>query len=61
MYNSNIDSTTKVNSGCNIVNSTIGRYNNIGYDNELNNVEIGSFVVLATMYLSAGMNTPLNG
>ena len=59
VYNSNIDSTTKVNSGCNIVNSTIGRYNNIGYDNELNNVEIGSFCSFSDHVFIGGDEHPL--
>lgn len=61
IYNSMVDTTTKVNSGCSICNCKIGRYNNIGYDNELNNVEIGSFVALVTMFSSVEMNIRWNG
>ena len=59
MYNSQIDSTTIINSGCSIVNSTIGRYNNIGYDNELNNVEIGSFCSFSDHVFIGGDEHPL--
>ena len=59
VYNSQIDSTTIINSGCSIVNSTIGRYNNIGYDNELNNVEIGSFCSFSDHVFIGGDEHPL--
>lgn len=59
IYNSTIDSTTKVNSGSSIVNSIIGRYNNIGYDNELNSVEMGSFCSLSDHIFIGGDEHPL--
>lgn len=59
ILNSIIDPTTKINSGCNIVNSSIGRYNNIGYDNELNNVEIGSFCSFSDHVFIGGAEHPL--
>jgi len=59
IYNSNIDSTTKVNSGSSIVNSSIGRYNNIGYDNEFNNVEMGSFCSCSDHVFIGGDEHPL--
>ena len=57
--NSTIHPTTKVNSGSSIVNSTIGRYNNIGYDNELNNVEMGSFCSCSDHVFIGGDEHPL--
>lgn len=59
IYNSVIDTTTKVNSGSSIVNSKLGRYNNIGYDNELNNVEMGSFCSLSDHVFIGGDEHPL--
>lgn len=60
IYNSVIDTTTKVNSGSSIVNSKLGRYNNIGYDNELNNVEMGSFCSLSDHVFIGGDEHPLD-
>lgn len=57
--NSNIDSTTKVNSGSSITDCKIGRYNNIGYDNDLNNVEIGSFCSFSDHVFIGGDEHPL--
>ena len=57
--NSVIDKTTKVNSGSCIINSVIGRYNNIGYDNELNNVEIGNFCSFSDHVFIGGDEHPL--
>jgi acetyltransferase-like isoleucine patch superfamily enzyme len=43
IINSHVDKTTLVYAGSHLVNVRIGRYSNIGYDNTLINVEIGSF------------------
>lgn len=59
IHNSLIASTTKVNSGCSINNCKIGRYNNIGYDNELNNVEVGSFCSFSDHVFVGGDEHPL--
>lgn len=48
IFNSKLDKTTCVNSGCSVVNCTIGRYSYIGYDCEVINAEIGSFCSLAS-------------
>lgn len=57
--NSTIDKTTKVNSGCSIVCSHIGRYNNIGYDNEINNAVIGNFCSFSDHVFIGGDEHPL--
>lgn len=58
--NSQIDRTTKVNSGCSITNCSIGRYNNIGYDNEINNSEIGNFCSFSDHVFIGGDEHPLD-
>jgi len=58
--NSQIDTTTKVNSGCSIINCTIGRYNNIGYDNEISNAEIGSFCSFSDHVYIGGAEHPMD-
>ena len=55
-----IDKSTKVNSGTTITNSKIGRYNNIGYDNEINNTEIGDFCSLSDHVYIGGAEHPIN-
>ena len=46
--NSRIDKTARINSGCSVYGSTIGRYTYMGYDCEIINTEIGSFCSLAS-------------
>ncbi|MDB8920778.1 CatB-related O-acetyltransferase [Parabacteroides merdae] len=60
IINSQIEKTTKVNSGCSIVNSTIAHYNNIGYDNEINNAVIGSFCSFSDHVFIGGDEHPLD-
>lgn len=43
-----IDRTARVNAGCSVYNSTMGRYSYMGYDCEVINAEIGSFCSLAS-------------
>ena len=59
IYKSQIEPSTKVNSGCSITNCTIGRYNNIGYDNEINNTEIGNFCSFSDHVFIGGDEHPL--
>ena len=59
IIDSKIDSSTKINAGSCITNSTIGRYNNIGYDNEFNNVEMGSFCSCSDHVFIGGDEHPL--
>ena len=41
--NSSIHLTAKVNTGCNIINSSFGRYSYCGHDCQISNTEIGAF------------------
>ena len=45
---SQIAPTAKVNAGCSVYKSTLGRYSYMGYDCEIINTEIGSFCSLAS-------------
>lgn len=45
---SRIDATARINSGCSIYGSTIGRYSYLGYDCEVISTDIGSFCSLAS-------------
>ena len=45
---SQIAPTAKVNAGCSVYNSTLGRYSYMGYDCEVINTDIGSFCSLAS-------------
>ena len=46
--NSLIDKTARINSGCSVYGSSVGRYSYMGYDCEIINTEIGSFCSLAS-------------
>ena len=59
IINSTIDYTAKINSGSSIVCSNIGRYTNIGYDNEINNAEVGSFCSFSDHVFVGGDEHPL--
>ena len=48
-----------MNSGTTISHSTIGRYTNIGYDNEINTAEIGSFCSFSDHVFIGGDEHPL--
>lgn len=50
---SKIDPTTVINSGCQIVNSSIGRYSYVGYDCTVINTSIGNFCSFAN-HISIG-------
>lgn len=45
---SQIDPTAKINAGCSVYGSTVGRYSYMGYDCEVINTHIGSFCSLAS-------------
>lgn len=45
---SRIDSTARINTGCSVYGSTIGRYCYMGYDCEVINTDMGSFCSLAS-------------
>lgn len=60
IYKSQIDVSTKVNAGCCITNCVIGRYNNIGYDNQINNALIGNFCSFSDHVFIGGDEHPLS-
>lgn len=47
VLNSDIDKTSKVEAGSHVVGSSFGRYSYCGYDCEILNCEVGSFVSIA--------------
>lgn len=56
---SKIDKRAKVESGCNIINVTMGRYSFCGYDCEIMNAEIGSFCSIANGVSIGGAMHPM--
>ena len=60
IVNSKIDNSSKVNSGCNIVNTLVGKYSYIGYDGEIVNCEIGNFCSLASGVRVGGAEHPID-
>lgn len=56
---SEIHNTAKINSGCSVVNSYVGKYCNIGYDNEINNTTIGAFCSFSDHVFIGGDEHPL--
>lgn len=48
IFNSKIDKTATVNSGCSVFKSSIGRGSYLGYDCEIINTDIGAFCSLAS-------------
>ena len=60
ILNSVIDKTSKIESGCLIVNSTMGRYSFCGYDCEIINCEIGSFCSIANCVIIGGAMHPID-
>lgn len=57
---SDVDATSKIHSGCSIVNCRIGRYSYVGYDCELINCTIGAFCSLASNIHIGGAEHPLD-
>lgn len=55
-----IDNTAKINSGVNLVNTQIGRYTNIGYDNEIADAEIGAFCAFSDHVFIGGAEHPMD-
>lgn len=51
LKNCEIHETSKAESGCNLVNVKMDRYSFCGYNCEMINVEIGSFVLLQMVWL----------
>lgn len=58
--NSIIDSTSKVESGSNLVNVTIGKYSFCGYDCDIINTRIGSFCSIANNVVIGGAMHPIS-
>lgn len=59
IINSRIDKTAKINSGANIVNSSIGRYTYTCYDDEIINAEIGNFCSISDEVVIGGAEHPM--
>lgn len=57
---SNIDKTSKVNYGCNIVNTQIGKYTYCGYDCWVIDAEIGAFCSISNNVRIGGPAHPMN-
>lgn len=57
---SNIHKTTSIASGCNIVNSRIGKYSYTGYDDIITNCYIGSFCSIAEGVIIGGAEHPMS-
>ena len=55
---SRIDKTAKVNGGCSVVHSEIGRYSYLGYNSELVNCNVGSFCSIASESFIGGAEHP---
>lgn len=60
ILNSEIHPTSKVESGCNILNMIMGRYSFCGYDCEIINTEIGSFCSIASNVVIGGGMHPID-
>lgn len=57
---SSIDKTAKINGGCSIVSSVIGRYSCLGYHCELVNCKVGSFSSIASESFIGGAEHPIH-
>ncbi len=60
ILNSEIHGTSKVEAGCHIVNSSMGRYSYCGYDCEIINCSIGFFCSIAGGVIIGGAQHPVN-
>ena len=58
--NSHIDKTSKIESGCNIVNVEMDRYSFCGYDCDIINAKIGSFCSIANEVKIGGAMHPIS-
>jgi acetyltransferase-like isoleucine patch superfamily enzyme len=59
ILNSEIHKTSKVESGCNVVNTTMDKHSFCGYDCEIANTDIGSFCSIANGVIIGGGAHPL--
>ena len=55
---SHVDPTAAIASGCNVSNSSLGRYSYIGYDCEVMNCEIGAFCSISDHVFIGGAEHP---
>lgn len=60
LKNCSIHPTSKVESGCNLVNVQMDRHSFCGYDCEITNTEIGSFCSIANNVIIGGGMHPIN-
>jgi chloramphenicol O-acetyltransferase type B len=60
LKNCSIHPTSKVESGCNLVNVTMNRHSFCGYDCEITNTEIGSFCSIANNVIIGGGMHPMD-
>lgn len=60
MKNCKIDKTSKIESGCNLVNVEMNRHSFCGYNCEMTNVEIGSFCSIANGVIIGGGMHPID-
>lgn len=59
IIDSRINKTAKVNGGCSVVHSEIGRYTFLGYQCELVNCKVGSFCSIAANAFIGGAEHPI--
>lgn len=60
MRNSNIDPTSTVESGCNLINVDMKKYSFCGYNCEIMNTHIGAFCSIANNVVIGGAMHPIN-
>ncbi|WP_418187286.1 CatB-related O-acetyltransferase [Aliarcobacter lanthieri] len=60
LKNCKIDKTSKIESGCNLVNVEMNRHSFCGYNCEMTNVEIGSFCSIANGVIIGGGMHPID-
>ena len=60
IINSCIDKTSVINAGCNVCNTSMGRYSYCGYDCEIYDAEIGKYCSIAGQVYIGGSEHPLS-
>lgn len=60
IYNSKIDSTSKIEAGSLVINSIMGRYSFCGYDCKIINTDIGAFCSIADGVVIGGAQHPID-
>lgn len=59
VHGSEVDSTAKIYSGTDFINSSIGRYSYIGYGSSVVNCEIGQFCSIAARFVAGSAEHPV--